>query len=157
MPSNIPRHDDPIEPEVKRERVDRRFAPMGIAAGRWSQLKRLDIIGQIGREHLTSNIENDEFSYPKSFRNKGQAISSPIKRNRGAIARRWTCALRGVHQAPRRLPRLVPLVPHLHGNRLPHGGVHGRSSARQRLLRDPHSYMFNVLPPYMDYWVSRAA
>ncbi len=45
-------------------------------------MKRLDIIGQIGREHLTSNIENDEFSYPKAFRNKGQAISSYKKEAR---------------------------------------------------------------------------
>ena len=43
-----------------------------------------------------------------------------------------------VHQAPRRLPRLVPLAPHLHGDRLPHRGVHGRTSARQRNLLDPH-------------------
>lgn len=138
MPSNIPATTIRIEPEVKRERVDRRFAPMGIAAGRWSKLKRLDIIGQIGREHLTSNIENDEFSYPKSFRNKGQAISSYKKESR-SYSETVDLRFESVHQAPRRLPRLVPLVPHLYGNRLPHGGVHGRSSARQRLLRDPHS------------------
>jgi len=29
---------------------------------------RVDIITTIGREHLVSNIENDEFSYPKAFR-----------------------------------------------------------------------------------------
>ncbi len=28
---------------------------------------RADIISTIGREYLTSNIENDEFSYPKAF------------------------------------------------------------------------------------------
>ena len=28
---------------------------------------RADIISRIGREYLTSNIENDEFSYPKAF------------------------------------------------------------------------------------------
>lgn len=26
---------------------------------------RADIISNVGREYLTSNIENDEFSYPK--------------------------------------------------------------------------------------------
>jgi hypothetical protein len=29
---------------------------------------RVDIITTIGRESLVSNIENDEFSYPKAFR-----------------------------------------------------------------------------------------
>lgn len=28
---------------------------------------RADIISRVGREYLTSNIENDEFSYPKGF------------------------------------------------------------------------------------------
>ena len=28
---------------------------------------RADIISIVGREYLTSNIENDEFSYPKAF------------------------------------------------------------------------------------------
>ena len=28
---------------------------------------RADIISNVGREYLTSNIENDEFSYPKAF------------------------------------------------------------------------------------------
>ncbi|MDE5984008.1 MAG: SAM-dependent DNA methyltransferase, partial [Eubacterium sp.] len=29
---------------------------------------RTDIIATIGREYLTSNIENDEFSYPKAYK-----------------------------------------------------------------------------------------
>ena len=29
---------------------------------------RADIIATVGREYLVSNIENDEFSYPKAFR-----------------------------------------------------------------------------------------
>ena len=29
---------------------------------------RADIIAAVGREYLVSNIENDEFSYPKAFR-----------------------------------------------------------------------------------------
>ena len=45
---------------------------------------------------------------------------------------------RGVSTKHLGLPRLAPLMPHLHGDRLPHGGVHGRPPARQRLLRDPH-------------------
>ena len=64
-----------------------------------------------------------------------------------------------VHQAPRRLPRLVQVVPDLHGDRLRRGAEsHGRASARATAsaasrIRD----MFNVLPPYMDYWVAPAA
>ena len=34
-------------------------------------MKRVDIISVIGREFLKSNIENEEFSYPKSFKEKG--------------------------------------------------------------------------------------
>ena len=30
-------------------------------------MKRADIISTIGIEYLVSNIENDEFSYPKAF------------------------------------------------------------------------------------------
>ena len=30
---------------------------------------RADIINTIGRDYLTSNIENDEFSYPKAYSN----------------------------------------------------------------------------------------
>lgn len=30
-------------------------------------MKRVDIIQTIGREYLKSNIENDEFRYPKAF------------------------------------------------------------------------------------------
>lgn len=32
---------------------------------------RTDIISKIGRQHLTSNIENGEFSYPKAFKENG--------------------------------------------------------------------------------------
>lgn len=28
---------------------------------------RTDMISTVGREYLTSNIENDEYSYPKAF------------------------------------------------------------------------------------------
>jgi len=31
-------------------------------------MKRIEIINTIGREFLQSNIENDEFSYPKEFK-----------------------------------------------------------------------------------------
>ena len=64
-------------------------------------MKRLDIIGQIGREQLTSNIENDEFSYPKAFRNKGQAISSYKKESR-SYSETVDLRFENVHQAPRR-------------------------------------------------------
>ena len=42
------------------------------------------------------------------------------------------------HQAPRRLPRLVPLGPHLRDGRLPRGGVDGRTPTRRRHLRCSH-------------------
>ena len=31
---------------------------------------RNDMITTVGREYLTTNIENDEFSYPKAFKEK---------------------------------------------------------------------------------------
>ena len=31
---------------------------------------RADMISTVGREYLTTNIENDEFSYPKAFKKK---------------------------------------------------------------------------------------
>lgn len=34
-------------------------------------LNRFDIINVVGKEFLTSNIENGEFSYPKAFKDKG--------------------------------------------------------------------------------------
>lgn len=37
-------------------------------------MKRIDIITTLGREYLVSNVENDEFSYPKAF----QAASLPF-------------------------------------------------------------------------------
>ena len=33
-------------------------------------MKRNDIISTIGSDYLVSNIENDEFSYPKEFKNQ---------------------------------------------------------------------------------------
>lgn len=45
---------------------------------------RVDIITTIGRESLVSNIENDEFSYPKAFR--ASALSfSPIQNPAGRV------------------------------------------------------------------------
>lgn len=40
---------------------------------------RADIISNVGREYLTSNIENGEFSYPKAF----SAASLTFKEFRG--------------------------------------------------------------------------
>lgn len=45
-------------------------------------MNRLDIIDRIGRERLTSNAENGEFSYPKALRNKGLKISDYKKEDR---------------------------------------------------------------------------
>jgi|GEM_PF-6659222 len=39
---------------------------------------RVDIISTVGREYLTSNIENDEFSYPKAYREASLPFS-PIQ------------------------------------------------------------------------------
>lgn len=44
---------------------------------------RADIISIVGREYLTSNIENDEFSYPKAFSN----AALPFKPIRNKIGR----------------------------------------------------------------------
>ena len=41
---------------------------------------RADMISTVGREYLTSNIENDEYSYPKAF--SGQALPFPSIRNK---------------------------------------------------------------------------
>lgn len=35
---------------------------------------RTDIINKIGRKYLTSNIENEEFSYGKALQNIGKII-----------------------------------------------------------------------------------
>ena len=45
---------------------------------------RADIISTVGREYLTSNIENDEFSYPKAYKDANivfNAISNDKGRN----------------------------------------------------------------------------
>ncbi len=42
-------------------------------------MKRIDIISTIGRKYLVGNIENDEFSYPKAFKERGLEFK-PIKR-----------------------------------------------------------------------------
>lgn len=44
--------------------------------------KRFKIIGSVGEDYHTSNIENGEFSYPKAFREKGLAFD-PIKKRNG--------------------------------------------------------------------------
>lgn len=48
-------------------------------------MQRIDIIEKIGREYLTSNIENDEFSYKKALAKKGkdytEYISEDASRN----------------------------------------------------------------------------
>ena len=43
---------------------------------------RADIISTVGREYLTSNIENDEFSYPKAFSNASLTFV-PIRNKAG--------------------------------------------------------------------------
>lgn len=43
---------------------------------------RADIISNVGREYLTSNIENDEFSYPKAF-SAASLTFSPIRNRIG--------------------------------------------------------------------------
>lgn len=43
---------------------------------------RADIISSVGREYLTSNIENDEFSYPKAFSNAALPFK-PIRNRNG--------------------------------------------------------------------------
>ena len=41
---------------------------------------RTDMISTVGREYLTSNIENDEYSYPKAF--AAQSLTfNPIRNN----------------------------------------------------------------------------
>lgn len=43
---------------------------------------RTDMINIIGRDFLVSNIENDEFSYPKEFKRLGKTFE-PIKAKDG--------------------------------------------------------------------------
>ena len=43
---------------------------------------RADIISTVGREYLTTNIENDEFSYPKAFKEKHLTFT-PITNAKG--------------------------------------------------------------------------
>ena len=38
-------------------------------------MQRFDLINKIGRNYLTSNIENDEFSYPQAFKKKGKIFN----------------------------------------------------------------------------------
>ena len=43
---------------------------------------RTDMISTVGREYLTSNIENDEYSYPKAF--AAQSLTfNPIRNKAG--------------------------------------------------------------------------
>lgn len=43
---------------------------------------RADIISTVGREYLTSNIENDEYSYPKAY-SEAALTFSPIQNATG--------------------------------------------------------------------------
>lgn len=43
---------------------------------------RTDMISTVGREYLTSNIENDEYSYPKAFAAQS-LIFNPIRNKAG--------------------------------------------------------------------------
>ena len=43
---------------------------------------RADIISTIGRDCLTSNIENDEFSYPKAY-SQASLTFTPIRNRSG--------------------------------------------------------------------------
>ena len=43
---------------------------------------RVDMISAVGREYLTSNIENDEFSYKKAF-SQTQLTFTPIRNSAG--------------------------------------------------------------------------
>ncbi len=43
---------------------------------------RADMITTVGREYLTSNIENDEYSYPKAF-SAASLTFIPIRNNAG--------------------------------------------------------------------------
>lgn len=43
-------------------------------------MKRVDIIATVGRDYLESNIENDEFSYPKAYKNASLEFT-PISRD----------------------------------------------------------------------------
>ena len=44
-------------------------------------MKRIDIIEKIGKDYLTSNIENEEFSYQKALKEIGKDISEYQKEN----------------------------------------------------------------------------
>ena len=41
-------------------------------------MKRIEIINTIGSEFLQSNIENDEFSYPKELKKIGKTINKNL-------------------------------------------------------------------------------
>ena len=42
-------------------------------------MKRIEIINTIGSEFLQSNIENDEFSYPKELKKIGKTINKNLR------------------------------------------------------------------------------
>ncbi len=48
-------------------------------------MKRVDIINRIGKQYLTSNIENDEFSYPKELKREGKTINEDLVSYGGRI------------------------------------------------------------------------
>ena len=43
---------------------------------------RADIIATVGRDYLTSNIENDEYSYPKAYASAA-VLFTPIRNQAG--------------------------------------------------------------------------
>lgn len=43
---------------------------------------RADMISTVGRKYLTSNIENDEYSYPKAF-SAASLPFVPVRNNNG--------------------------------------------------------------------------
>ena len=51
-------------------------------------MKRFDIIGAVGKEYCTANIEKGEFSYPKAFKEKGLEFS-PIEKKSGTGSWRY--------------------------------------------------------------------
>lgn len=55
---------------------------------------RADIIATIGRDYLISNIENDEFSYPKAYKQKSLEFV-PIINSRGRKYKRLSVSLYG--------------------------------------------------------------
>lgn len=49
---------------------------------------RADMISTVGRKYLTSNIENDEYSYPKAF-SAASLPFVPVRNNNGRAFENW--------------------------------------------------------------------